>query len=130
MPPETPKLQIAPTAQLNTSFSIACLHPGKVNRIPTDAAVNNRRFALPEPGDDHSLRSRIHMPMMVHGKIIGNDLNRRKSHATATAQPPPTPRLHLSFWHKFPTKGVGGRMKSRWLCPQRLTTQDFAPPCP
>ena len=48
---------------------------GEVDHILTDDAVIDPRFAFKgafrEPILDHSLRSRIHVPMMVHGEIIG-----------------------------------------------------------
>ncbi len=48
---------------------------GEVDFILTDDAVVDPRFsfkgAFSAPILDHSLRSRIHVPMMVHGEIIG-----------------------------------------------------------
>ena len=48
---------------------------GEVDHIVTDDAVSDPRFAFEGafagPIVDHSLRSRIHVPMMVHGDIIG-----------------------------------------------------------
>ena len=48
---------------------------GEVDHILTDDAVTDPRFsfkgAFCAPILDHSLRSRIHVPMMVHGEIIG-----------------------------------------------------------
>jgi signal transduction histidine kinase len=48
---------------------------GEVDHLLTADAVNDPRFAFAGafrgPIVDHSLRSRIHVPMMVHGEIIG-----------------------------------------------------------
>ena len=48
---------------------------GEVDHILTDDAVTDPRFAFKgafcSPILDHSLRSRIHVPMIVHGEIIG-----------------------------------------------------------
>ena len=48
---------------------------GEVDHLQTDDAVSDPRFAFAGafrgPIVDHSLRSRIHVPMMVHGEIIG-----------------------------------------------------------
>ena len=48
---------------------------GEVDQMITDDAVNDPRFAFEgafrAPIVDHCLRSRIHVPMMVHGEIIG-----------------------------------------------------------
>jgi signal transduction histidine kinase len=54
---------------------IRSLLMGEVDHILTDDAVTDARFAFKgafcAPIFDHSLRSRIHVPMMVHGEIIG-----------------------------------------------------------
>ena len=48
---------------------------GEVDHLLTDDAVSDPRFAFAgafrSPIVEHSLRSRIHVPMLVHGEIIG-----------------------------------------------------------
>jgi len=54
---------------------IRALLMGEVDHLLTDDACNDPRFhhdsAAHQPIFDHQLRSRIHLPMMVHGSIIG-----------------------------------------------------------
>jgi signal transduction histidine kinase len=54
---------------------IRSLLQGEVDHLMTGDAVTDPRFAFAGafrgPIVDHSLRSRIHVPMMVHGEIIG-----------------------------------------------------------
>ncbi|PKP73035.1 MAG: sensor histidine kinase [Alphaproteobacteria bacterium HGW-Alphaproteobacteria-6] len=54
---------------------IRSLLMGEVDHILTDDACTDPRFsfegAFHRPIQEHSLRSRIHVPMMVHGAVIG-----------------------------------------------------------
>lgn len=54
---------------------IRSLLQGEVDHILTGDACNDPRFQFAgvfyKPIQDHGLRSRIHVPMMVHGEIIG-----------------------------------------------------------
>jgi signal transduction histidine kinase len=54
---------------------IRALLMGEVDHILTDDACNDLRFSPDavshKPIFDHELRSRIHLPMLVHGQVIG-----------------------------------------------------------
>ena len=54
---------------------IRALLQGAINHILTDDACTDPRFQFEggfyKPIHDHGLRSRIHVPMMVHGEVIG-----------------------------------------------------------
>ncbi len=64
------------TAQAPVAFSpIRALLTGEVTHILTADATTDPRFHFPgaftRPIHDHTLRSRIHLPMTVHGEVIG-----------------------------------------------------------
>ncbi len=54
---------------------IRALLSGEVDHIFAQDACNDPRFSRDKPGHrpifEHGLRSRIHVPMMVHGEVIG-----------------------------------------------------------
>ncbi|MGQ0566466.1 MAG: GAF domain-containing sensor histidine kinase [Gemmobacter sp.] len=54
---------------------IRALLMGEVDHILTDDACADPRFAQPGPAHrpifDHNLRARVHLPMCVHGEVIG-----------------------------------------------------------